>query len=226
MSTSIDRSAERLHDLLDHYKRARGWLAESGYYEEIVRQQASSTSRITESEFLREYAWVILNSGFREAVIRKHFDYISLCFCDWESAAEIWRNRVGCIASASAASGNYRKLQAIIETARVLNEAGFVALKSQISDDPVGALSGLPYLGKVTTFHLAKNLGADVAKPDRHLMRVASRFGYADVNRMCSEIAIELGDRISVADLVLWRFEEANTNHGRQAAATKHQSGS
>jgi hypothetical protein len=70
------------------------------------------------------------------------------------------------------------------------------------------ALQRLPYIGEVTSWHLAKNIGADVSKPDRHLVRVAARFGYADVSSMCKDISSAVGDKMSVADLVLWRFEE------------------
>jgi hypothetical protein len=39
-------------------------------------------------------------------------------------------------------------------------------------------------------------------------MRLAQRFGYNDVAQMCSDVSRAVGDRISVTDLILWRFEE------------------
>lgn len=51
-------------------------------------------------------------------------------------------------------------------------------------------------------------IGIDSNKPDRHLQRLAHEFGYDDVHRMCQDIRAEVGDRISVTDIVLWRFAE------------------
>jgi hypothetical protein len=62
------------------------------------------------------------------------------------------------------------------------------------------------YIGAVTAFHLAKNLGADVAKPDRHLVRLAASQGFPDVHSLCSTIAKETGDPLRIVDIILWRF--------------------
>jgi len=202
--------------LFEHYQSAKKWLECSPYVLEIEWQASLYLSDISESHFLREYAWVILNSGFRESVVRRHFDYISLCFCDWESAFEIDANRQACVDSALAVFAHRRKLEAIVATASVVHSAGFEQLREAVEADALQALSSLPYIGSVTIWHLAKNLGVDVAKPDRHLKRVAGRFGYDDVNRMCRDIQSDFGDRISVADIVLWRFEEQALRRGKK----------
>lgn len=194
--------------LIKHYELARRWIRETEYTREITWQESLRVSNLSEAAFLREYAWVVLNSGFRESVIRKHFDFLSLCFCDWESASAISENERACISSALAVFRNRRKLDAIANTARLIEKRGFGWLKSNFELEPIPTLTSLPFIGRVTAWHLAKNIGLDVAKPDRHLVRVADRFGYSDVNEMCRDIAREVGDRIAVADLVLWRFEE------------------
>jgi hypothetical protein len=194
--------------LITHYRQAKSWIECSPYVQEVEWQETRRLSEVTEPHFLREYAWVVLNSGFREAIVRRYFDYISLCFCDWESAEAIEVNARPCVDSTLPIFGNLRKLEAIVATARLINRNGFAWLKSNIDQDAIATFSSLPFIGPVTTWHLAKNLGADVAKPDRHLVRLANRFGYEDVNRMCREIQVEVGDRVAVADIVLWRFEE------------------
>jgi len=75
-----------------------------------------------------------------------------------------------------------------------------------ILEDPVLALRCLPYIGEITSYHLAKNLGADVAKPDRHLVRFAASQGFSDVHTLCSAISQVSGDPLRVVDVVLWRF--------------------
>lgn len=50
---------------------------------EVIWQRTVSMDGVTESAFLREAAWVILCTGFRERTLRTRFGYLSLCFCDW-----------------------------------------------------------------------------------------------------------------------------------------------
>lgn len=204
MATTIDRRDE----LIQHYVQAKNWIGRSPFVRELEWQRSVQPTSVTEAEFLRQYAWVVLNSGFREAVVRKYFSYISLCFCDWESASAIVQNSEVCIRCASSAFGNRRKLKALVEAARIIERKGFKALRSRMEADAISEFEKLPYIGTVTKFHLAKNLGLNVAKPDRHLVRVASRFGYKDVQKMCRDIFEFCGDKIGVADLILWRFEE------------------
>jgi len=56
---------------------------------------------------------------------------------------------------------------------------GFDVYKRAVLQDPVPTLRSFPYIGGVTAFHLAKNLGADLAKPDRHLSRLAAAQGFS-----------------------------------------------
>jgi hypothetical protein len=201
--------------LLDHYRSAKDWICSSPYLEEVRWQDAQSLTQINESQFLRQYAWVVLNSGFREAIVRKHFDFISLCFCDWESARDIATSERACVEAALSAFRNRRKLEAIASTAKLIAKDGFERFSCVLRENPAETLQKLPFIGAVTSFHLAKNLGAEVAKPDRHLVRVAARFGYSDVSAMCRDISLAVGDRISVTDLVLWRFEERTFAFGQ-----------
>jgi hypothetical protein len=194
--------------LLDHYAAAKNWICSSPYSEEVRWQESLCLANLDESHFLREYAWVVLNSGFREEVIRRRFDFISLCFCDWESANSIAIRERVCVDAAFPVFRNRKKLEAIAFTAKLIAREGFERFSLPLRQNAALALQRLPYIGEVTSWHLAKNIGVDAAKPDRHLVRVATRFGYADVSSMCKDISAAVGDRISVADLVLWRFEE------------------
>lgn len=199
--------ATRKAALITYYSDAKRWITNSPYAAEIEWQRSVSQHKFSETRFLREYAWVVLNSGFRESVVRRYFDYISLCFCDWESAEDIVKNEIACITAAESVFKNRRKLNAIATTAKYVHTYGFSQLRRNFSNNPINALIGLPFIGNTTVWHLAKNLGANVAKPDRHLMRLAMSFGYHDVGHMCRDIEDEIGDCVAVADLVLWRHE-------------------
>ena len=70
------------------------------------------------------------------------------------------------------------------------------------AEEKVTWLTGLPWIGSITCWHLAKNYGHDCAKPDRHLVRIAGAEG---VNPLCERLSHETGDRVATVDLVLWR---------------------
>jgi hypothetical protein len=201
MAVAIDRDV-----LL--YLSAKERLCQSGFAREIDWQLGREFGAFSERDLLREVAWVVLCSGFREAIVRQHFDFISLCFCDWESAAAICRHADQCRATALTEFGNGKKLDAIVGTAIILDRIGFLQFKHHVLDDPIPALRTLPFIGPVTAFHLAKNLGLGTAKPDRHLERLARSKGYAGAHHLCSALAVATGDPIQVVDIVLWRYSE------------------
>lgn len=188
------------------FQEAETAIVRAGYGWEIKWQNSRRFEAITEQDILRETAWVILCSGFRETAVRSRFDYISLCFCDWESAREISIHCQQCIATALPAFRNERKIRAIARVAEMIDETGFHAFRQSIIDDPIPNLQRLPFIGPVTSWHLAKNLGLDVAKNDRHLARLAKRYGYRDAHGLCEHLARATGYTRSVVDLILWRF--------------------
>jgi hypothetical protein len=173
---------------------------------EVDWQRLLTPNTFRESDLLREAAWVILCGGFRESVVRRKFDYISLCFCDWESAESIIVSASACRKGAMAAIANGRKIDAIVDVARKVDAWGFAHFKSEILRNPIANLRKLPFVGPVTAWHLAKNLGFQVAKPDRHLARLSSFLGFANAHDLCEVISRSVCEAVNVVDLVLWRY--------------------
>jgi hypothetical protein len=192
--------------LAEMYRVVKKVVEDLGYSAEIIWQHRVNLQEFSETDFLREYAWVVFNSGFRESVVRKKFDYLSLCFLDWESASVIYDRRTMCVEAAMRALGNKQKLQAVITTSEEILRRGFTEIRSMINAAPLEHLQVFPYMGPATSCHLAKNLGFDVAKPDRHLVKLSNAIGYRDVNDLCSTISKEVGESVSVVDIVLWRY--------------------
>lgn len=208
---NVDSGTRNLTAATDFYWSAKNYVVAQGFESEIHWQESLNPAEFTETDLLRESAWVILCSGFREAIVRRIFDYISLCFCDWESANVIHAYRNHCRALALSRFGNARKIGAIVATADYIVVAGFEQFKECVLSRPVETLQLLPYIGEVTTHHLAKNLGIPTAKPDRHLKRMAASMGFESAYQLCGELAGATGDAIQVVDLVLWRYAERST---------------
>jgi hypothetical protein len=84
--------------------------------------------------------------------------------------------------------------------------SSFDAFKENIFQNPIGTLQSFPYIGPITAYHVAKNIGIKVAKPDRHLARLARSNGFESVDEFCGTIASFLGEDVRLVDSVLWRF--------------------
>lgn len=162
-------------------------LIESGYAEEIDWQ----TELMPVDDpivFRNEAIWVILNSGMKAQVARLIH-------------TRIWR-AVNDGKDISTAFGHKGKVAAI---KLIMSAYGRMFSEYQQATDKVEYLQTIPFIGGITKWHLAKNLGHDVVKPDRHLVRIAKNYGYRDCVAMCNRIAELTGDKVSVVDIVLWR---------------------
>jgi hypothetical protein len=169
---------------------------------------------ISESYFLRELAWVILSAGMAEYVVRIKFPSISAAFLEWESARTISDNAKECIAHALQHFRHEGKIRAIASAADKLSAASsFDVIMREILRDPVQQLQSFAYIGPITAFHIAKNIGFRVAKPDRHLDRLARSNGFESVEQFCGVIASYLGEDIRLVDSVLWRYATIHGNY-------------
>ena len=80
---------------------------------------------------------------------------------------------------------------------------------ARLAKDGVDALKVLPWIGDVTKYHLAKNIGlADVAKPDVHLEWCAEHCA-AEVDELVSYLASKYQMTKHKVDAVLWEWRRA-----------------
>lgn len=199
--------------LVRAYLRAKEYVIRAGFAHEIDWQDDLSFDHTSETDFLREGAWVILCSGMRESVIRGKFERVSQAFEDWKSADSIVKREGECRRLALSVFGHKAKVSAIIDMVRRVAREGFSAIRERVRSEGVSYLRTFSYIGPATAFHLAKNLGLDVAKPDRHLLRVSSVTGFGSPENLCSAIASVIGEKVAVVDLVIWRFATLRTDY-------------
>lgn len=152
------------------------------------------THELTEKyTFFCEYAYVVINSGMKNEIAQKIYNK----FCsdkgfDFEVI------------------GHILKREAI---ERVYNDLDKYFNEYTFSKNKLEYLKSLPFIGDITKYHLARNLGYDCAKPDRHLSLIANLFGYDDVQLFCSYIAKKIDEKIGIIDLVFWRFAVTHSNY-------------
>lgn len=145
--------------------------------------------RVTDADTIaRELIFVICNSGMHRVVARRIYNSVIEELIHDGSAGNVFRHE-----------GKAKAIDAIWTSRE--------SLPAQLSTlDDVALLKWcgeLPWIGKITKYHAAKNLGADVAKPDRHLVRLAAAAG-EDIEAYCARLHKETGLRVATVDLVLW----------------------
>lgn len=200
------------------FEAACRYVQEAGLGSEVFWQKSAEAMQFSESDLLRESAWVILCSGFKETAVRKVFGNISLSFCDWESAKEILESERACRMTALGAFRNKKKIEAIIEVARRIEDEGFRQIKKKCLANPISEFQKFPFIGPITAWHLAKNLGFDVAKPDRHLVRLSEWLGRESPHELCAYLSSRTGNPVKVVDLILWRFMADRQSEARSLA--------
>ncbi len=200
-------------NLVSAYFDLKDVVIRAGYDWEIEWQAELDFEEATESDFLREAAWVVLSSGFRESVVRQRFGAVSHAFLDWRSAREIADSGLVCQERAISVFGNRRKIDAIAKIVWLVASEGIDFVKMRIRSRGLDYLQELPYIGPVTSYHLAKNLGLQVVKPDRHLVRMARVAGHDSPLDLCTKVAEAVGESVSVVDLVFWRYATLNRDY-------------
>jgi hypothetical protein len=139
------------------------------------------------AQFAVEAIFVICNSGMKNTVARKIFQRCCDALADGRPVLEVF----GHVGKAAAIETIWR------DRAQLL--AGYLD-----AGDQLAFLETLPWIGGITKYHLAKNFGLQLAKPDVHLQRLADREG-CTAQALCERLAGELGLSVAAVDTVLWR---------------------
>jgi len=144
------------------------------------------------NEFASEAIFVICNSGMKNTVARGIYERVIAALAMGYSAAAAFRHK----GKVAAIDTIWRDRERLF--------ADFIA------DAPLGPeacltfLATLPWIGNITKYHLAKNFGIDIAKPDVHLQRLAD-LHKTTPQELCADLARETGYRVATVDTVLWR---------------------
>lgn len=162
--------------------RADGEWADGYAWAQDVRRP------VLPDEMARELAFVICNSGMKNTVARRIYERVRAALYAGSSAGTVFGHK----GKAAAIDAIWRDRDRLHAECLALDDAAIVEWCGR-----------LPWIGKVTKYHAAKNLGADVAKPDRWLDRLAERAGES-VEALCRRLALASGDRVATVDLVLW----------------------
>lgn len=137
--------------------------------------------------FASEVIYVICNSGMRFTVARKLYDRVCAALYEGLSAHTVFGHK----GKASAIDHIWQQRETLFQ--------GYIAAADKLS-----YLRQLPWIGNITVYHAAKNLGVDCCKPDVHLTRLA-RACNTTPEALCATLSEQTGYRVATIDLILWR---------------------
>jgi len=137
--------------------------------------------------FCKEYIWVILNAGMKNQVARKIYNRVIKAIAEKKSVDKVFHHK-----------GKVKAIDYMLDNCEA------VFRQYQRARNKPKFLESLPWIGQITKYHLAKNLGVDTAKPDRHLVRIAKQFNMSCFE-LCKKLSWETGLRVATIDVVLWR---------------------
>jgi len=186
------------------WNSALEFVKKRGYEDEIEVFKKIEPIR-TQDEFLAEYAWVVFASGFKVKILEAKWDEIEKVFFnfDVDKIVQAVEKDPEYFHKIKMPINNKRKIDAVVETAILIKKEGYKKFMN------IEEMRKLPFIGEVTKFHLARNLGLDVGKPDRWMIRLAEKLGFPPtaegVNDMLENFSYATGEKKGVIDIVLWR---------------------
>jgi len=161
--------------------------------------------QMTKQDFYRQYAYVVYNSGFNNSVVEMKWPRLLQAYRDFHVVyvskypAQVRSEAIEIIAHKG-------KVKAIIDAARTIRDLDWPEFKEEVKTDFM-TLKRFPYIANETVYHLARNMGFDVIKPDRHLKKMAARYEL-DPFTMCNRIKDETGLSLHMIDTIIWRASE------------------
>jgi hypothetical protein len=169
------------------YIQLKDQLIKKGYLDEIAWAE-NITPCDTAFRFAAEYAYVVCNSGMKQQIAAEIYKRLwrAIVF-EQPITAKIFRHKA--------------KIAAIKE---VYNNRDRYFQEYKAAADKLAYIGNMPYMGEIIKYHLAKNLGIGVCKPDRHLKRIADDYGM-EPQEMCERLSAATGDKLAVIDMVIWR---------------------
>lgn len=172
---------------LSELKSVPEWNHEINYIRDLLNR---GTQDLTADKFFQQYTFVVLCSYWKEQYARK----------EWQKYFDTGDFEVI----------SNRKKRAAIFNALPNASIWFDRLMKRPDDKhKLEYIRTLPWMGgEALGYHLARNIGIDCVKPDRHLKRLADQFGFNSPLELCQHVREEIGngEKIGVIDLIFWRW--------------------
>lgn len=191
------------------FKVAYSYLEQMGITEEQINwmDRIPPIEEMSDEYFMAEMAWCVYNAGMKETVIRQKWDSLRHAYCYFDIDAII-THKEQIIDRALKVFKHKQKAEAVVAGASKVYYEGPMKIKlpKLSKEGRLKYLESFPFIGKVTKYHLARNIGMDVVKPDRHLVRLTEFLSYLSPDDVVAEISQATGIREGTVDYILWQW--------------------
>lgn len=168
-----------------------GRLRSAGFADDDIAWSENACAPADAKQFAMEAIFVICNSGMKNTVARRIYEKVKVALFRGESVRTVF--------------GHPGKAAAIDDIWARREHWHFQFARVETDADRLAACEAMPWIGPITKYHLAKNFGVDVAKPDVHLQRLADLEGVT-AQALCERLVRGSGlRRVSTVDVLLWR---------------------
>ncbi len=174
----------------EEYLAFKEQIIRYGYGNEI-KWATNLTKCLDITRFISEYICVVINSGMKAQIASIIIDRVFGALKAGTDLHDAFRHK-----------GKVNAILYVLANQKTVFNEYFLVREDLTTVLPF--LGSLPYIGKITKFHLARNLGFDCIKPDRHLVRIAKQYNLSP-EKLCENLSNQTGDRLGVVDAVLWR---------------------
>jgi len=195
----------------------------------LVAETADARLDLDDDALFRKLVMVVFYSGFRAATVTAKKSVILGHLGDWRTVQHYTEADIDRIAADEEMIGNKRKIAACVANARTVARlaathgsfgtylracvgAGDLADLLVLKEDLEAQFE---YLGGVTVYHFMTDLGLDVLKPDRVIMRIFHRLGLVE-GRDRYFRAIQIGQRMAAeAGVPIRRIDRVLVAYGQ-----------
>jgi len=193
----------------EYYKSALQF-AKTYYSEDINRILSVDFKKISPAFFFKECIWVVHATGFSAKAVGSFFNRLVEAYGDYRILAE---EDIGTsVDRIKQVCNNPQKIKAVHTIARTIHErdSDWEHFRDKFLNTPE-KLAVLPYIGKITCYHLGRNIGLlDCVKPDLHLVRLVELWEFENCLSMCKHfqnLSIEIDGinrPLGIIDYILW----------------------
>lgn len=175
------------------------------YGQEMDFIASTKFDEVTPDYFFREYVWVVHATGFSAKAVGTLMPRLLDAYGPWEQLA--WEKSDDVVDRVKKVVNNPQKLRAVHamagRMAAGIRDQDWVLYKNEHLST-TEKLAELPYIGRITRFHLGRNIGLlECVKPDLHLERLAKHWGFKGSLEMCQAVR-PAGMPLGIVDLCFW----------------------
>jgi hypothetical protein len=194
-------------DLLELFTKAENFVQEK-FPEDIEWSRKAlllTTSSITKQHFYAEYCFGVWVAGFKYSIVKAKWEDFTQAYFNFRPEVIVEEENAYWVKEeCKKLIANIRKIDATIKCAKIINDIeDWQSWLDEVRKN-IDKLKELPYVGDITKYQLARNIGVDCIKPDVHLLRLA-KYYKMNVFDVCQKIADETGSTLHRVDTVIWR---------------------